>query len=338
MALVAATARLLTPIDGLRRRWLLLLGPLCRPLMVNRDLRVATMASLMIVTATLAALLIPLWVLALGPMVWGVPHLLADLRYMVVGPGFHRRAKLWILGALPILATGFGADLSVGLFGVSAVAIVARTGVDRRLFALAIIALVAAAVIALGPLADLTFAYLHNFIAVALWWSWRRRERRLHWIPLALFIAASGLLLSPLGLALAESSASLFRDLGGIGIDDQLARLAPGIDLDLGLRLVLLFTFTQSIHYAVWVHLLPDEDRRRATPPTFRRSFLDLCRDLGGPLMLGAAALALLFAIWAILDLRDATLGYFRFARFHGHLELAALTLLVLERRLPWSQ
>ncbi len=338
MALVAATARLLAPVDGLRRRWLRLLGPLCRPLMIDRDLRIATMASLMIVTATVAALLIPLWVLALGPMIWGVPHLLADLRYMVVGPGFHRRPHLWILGALPIIATGFGADLSVGLLGVAAVAIVARTGIDRRLFALALIALVGAGVLALGPLADLVFAYLHNFIAVALWWSWRARERRLHWIPLALFVGVSALLLSPLGLALAHTSAALLRDFGGIGIDDQLARLAPGIDVDLGLRLVLLFTFTQSIHYAVWVHLLPDEDRTRATPPTFRRSFLDLCRDLGGPLMLGAAALALLFAIWALLDLRDATLGYFRFARFHGHLELAALTLLLLERRLPWSR
>lgn len=338
MALVAATARLLDPVDGLRRRWLRLLGPLCRPLMVDRDVRIALMASLMIVTATLATIVLPLWVLAIGPMIWGVPHLLADVRYLVVGQGFHRRPLLWFLGGLPILATGFGAGLSFGLLGVAAVALVARAGLGRRLAAIAVAGLLSLGVDAIGSLADLIFAYLHNFIAVALWWAWRPRTRKLHWIPLVLFVGVSGLLLSPVGLGLAERSAALFREVGGLGIDYQLARLAPGVDIELGLRLVLLYTFTQSIHYAVWVHLLPDEDRTRATPPTFRRSFVDLCRDLGGPVMIGAAVLALFFAAWAILDLRDAYSGYFRFARFHGHLELAAVTLLVLEGRFAWSR
>ncbi len=306
--------------------------------MVNRDLRIALMASLMIVTATLATILLPLWLLAIGPMIWGVPHLLADIRYLVVGQGFHRRRLLWLLGGLPILATGFGAGLSFGLLGVAAVALAARTGLRRRLLAIAVVGLLSLGADAIGSLADYLFAYLHNFVAVALWWVWRPRIRRLHWIPMLLFLGVSGLLLSPLGLALAERSAALFREVGGLGIDYQLARLAPGVDIELGLRLVLLFAFTQSIHYAIWVHLLPDEDRTRRTPPTFRRSFLDLCRDLGGPVMIGAGILALFFAAWAIVDLRDANSGYFRFARFHGHLELAAVTLLVLERRLAWSR
>ncbi|MEZ4380739.1 MAG: hypothetical protein R3A79_05300 [Nannocystaceae bacterium] len=338
MALAAATARLLDPLDGIRRRWLRLLGPLARPLMIDRDLRVALMATLMICTATAATLLFPLWLLALGPLVWGVPHLVADLRYLVVGPGFHRRRLLWLLGGLPIVATGFGADLSFGLLGTAAVALAARASVERRLAAVAVVGLLAAGVLALGALADLIFAHLHNFIAVALWWAWRPRRRRLHWLPLALFAGVSVLLMTDAALVVADTAGALDRELGALGIGYQLSRLAPGVDVDLGLRLVLLFCFTQAIHYAIWVHLLPDEDRQRTTPPTFRRSFAALWRDVGGPVMVVAGGLSLLFAVWAIFDLMDATHGYFRLARFHGHLELAAATLLILEGRLPWSR
>jgi molybdate transport system substrate-binding protein len=40
--------------------------------------------------------LIPLWMLALGPILLGVPHLLADLRYCVFRPGWHRQAAIWV--------------------------------------------------------------------------------------------------------------------------------------------------------------------------------------------------------------------------------------------------
>lgn len=338
MAMVASAARLLDPLDWARRRWLRLLGAWARPLMVDRDLRVALVASLMVVTATTATLLLPLWLLALGPIVWGVPHLVADLRYLVVGPGYHRRPLLWLVAGAPIVATGLGADLSVGLLGVAGAALLARASIDRRLVALAAIAGLASLVAVAGFLADIAFAHLHNFIAVALWWAWRPRARRLHWLPLALFAGASLLLISPLGLALADKTWALGRELGGIGVDYQLARLAPGVSVDLGLRLVLLFCFTQAIHYAVWLHLLPDDDRERRTPPTFRRSLLDLVRDLGWPVVAIAGGLSLVFALWAAFDLMEAGHGYFRLARFHGHLELTAATLLILEGRLRWSR
>jgi hypothetical protein len=36
--------------------------------------------------------------------------------------------------------------------------------------------------------------------------------------------------------------------------------------------------------------------------------------------------------VWATFDLMHASHGYFRMARFHGHLELMAGALLLLER------
>ncbi|MEZ4451571.1 MAG: hypothetical protein R3B09_19020 [Nannocystaceae bacterium] len=337
MAIVAATARLLDPADWLRRRWLRVLGPIARPLMIDREVRVAAVASLAILSATAASLFIPLWLLAIGPIVWGVPHLLADLRYLVVGPGYHRRPLLALVCAPPIAAVGFGADLSVGLLAAAGAALLARASEARRLVALVAIGALAAGVLWAGRTADLIFAHLHNFIAVALWWAWRPRGR-LHWIPLALFLGVSILLMSSAGVALIHAGAGLGREIGLLGVDYQLRRLAGDVELTLGLRLVVLFAFTQSIHYVIWLQLIPDDDRRRATPPTFARSYRELCRDLGAPVVLGAAALCLFFAVWAVFDLMDAGHGYFRLARFHGHLEVTAAVLLLLEGRRPWSR
>ena len=94
-----------------------------------------------------------------------------------------------------------------------------------------------------------------------------------------------------------------------------------------------MFTFAQAIHYGVWLKLVPDDDRARATPPTFAASYRALRSDLG-PVAVGVtAALCVGLAIWAVFDLAAASDGYFRMARFHGHLELSAAAVLLMEGR-----
>ena len=99
--------------DWLRRRWLRLLGPLARPIVTRRELRVALGFSLVIGSALVATLVAPLWMLILGPLVWGVPHLVADLRYLVVRPGYHRRPLLALFAGAPLLWVGLGGGLCV---------------------------------------------------------------------------------------------------------------------------------------------------------------------------------------------------------------------------------
>jgi len=319
--------------DWLRRRWLRLLGPLARPIVRRRELRVALGFSAMIASALVATLVAPLWMLILGPLVWGVPHLVADLRYLVVRTGYHRRPLLWMVAGGPLLWVGLGGDLLWGFLGAGGAALVARARLLPRLVALAVLLACGGALAWLGQVGDVIFAHAHNFIAVGLWWLWRPRGSRLHWIPLALFGLACGFLLAEPALALARASGGLEWFGGRMNLDYQLWRLSPGVAPEPGLRLVLLFCFGQTIHYAIWLQLLPDEDRARATPTSFRASHRALRRDLGD-LGLGLAVLlALGLAVWAVVDLLHASHGYFRAARFHGHLELMAGALLLLERR-----
>jgi len=327
-----AVGRSLVPwADKLRVRWFRMLGPFAARLARDRELRVSVVFSAVVVSALLGTLVAPLWLLALGPLVWGVPHIAADLRYLVVRTGFAKRRALWVLGGIPLLLLGIGADLVWGFAGAAGVALVAHAPRTRRLLA-------ASALVALGlgldqwaPSTDIVFGHLHNFAAVGLWWAWRVRRGRGHWLPLVLLLAASCLLLSSVGVELVASRFEWHAT--GDSADRQLWRLAPSLSPMLGMRFVLLFCFMQSVHYAMWLQMIPDEERHRSTVMTFRASVHDLERDLGRVALWVLALLSVGLILWASIDMLAADRGYFRMARFHGMLELMAAVLLILERR-----
>lgn len=328
---MSAAAAVIARADRVRHRWLRTLGPLGRRLVRDRELRVGVIFSAVVLSALLGTLCAPLWLLVLGPIVWGVPHVAADIRYLVVRTGFANRRVLWLVGGLPLLAVGAGVDFLWGFVGAAGVALVTRASVRKRLVAAATLLVVGLALDRLGPSSDVVFGHLHNFGAVVFWWVWRPRKARFHWLPLALLLVASALLLSDLGPSLVGPRLGWHAAEDSIG--RQLWRLAPGVSPTVGIKLVLLFCFMQSVHYALWMQMIPDEARTRGTVMTFRASMVELQRDIGRTGLWVLAGLSVGVAVWACWDLLAAGRGYFRMARFHGHLEVMAATVLVLERR-----
>jgi len=321
--------------DRARLLWLRALGPLAKPLVRRRELRVAVAGSALMLFALAGAVFLPMWVLALGPIVWGTPHVIGDLRYLWVRPGRHRRWPLWVGVVVPLLVLSWTAEPAWG-FGAAVGALVGARGPLWKKLALLPIPLALVWVSLERPFwTAVIFAHAHNFIGVALFWAWRRRASKLHWIPLAAFAAGCALLLSGWldGAVLAMETLSV--NPGGLDIYYHLASLSPGVPGMLGARLVLLFAFAQSVHYAVWVRLVPEEDRQRDTPRTFAASLRSLRADFG-PWLLGAALLVCFgVAIWAAVDVFEARNGYLRAVLFHGHLEVAALALLIVEGARP---
>lgn len=324
-------ARTLRLADAWRRQWLRSLGGAGRVLVRDRELRVAVLFSAVVVSALVSTLVAPLWLLVLGPLVWGVPHIAADIRYLVLRTGFGRRRILWVFGGVPLLALALGADLLWGFVGTALVALAARASWRRRLVVAVLMLGCGLGLQRLGPTSDVVFGHVHNFGAVSLWWVWRPRRGRAHWVPLVLLVAAIGLLVSDLGLQIVGSRFE-WHALGD-SPDRQLWRLAPGLEPMLGMRLVLVFCFMQSVHYAMWMQMIPDEERQRSTVMTFRASLCDLERDTGRFALGVFATLSLALIVWASWDVLAAERGYFRVARFHGHLELMAAALLLLEGR-----
>lgn len=330
---------LLRALDAVRLRYLRALGPLARTLMPARALRVSLGFCLAICTSLALTFLFPLWLMALGPLILGVPHLLADLRYLVIRPGLHRRPLLWAVCGVPILAGGLNLGVSVGLFATLGALLAAQAHSAGARFVRSVgipLTLVLMGLASRWPEeARLLLAHAHNFIAVAVWWFWRPYRPLWHAIPVVFFGFSCALILSGTLEPWLVSSGVWSWVPPGITLSRQLASLVPaGWQEDWGIRLVLLFAFTQSIHYAVWLRLMPEEDRQRPTPRTFRASAQALQGDFGTFPLLVVAVLCVGFLGASFLDLTRAREGYFGLALFHGYLELAAVAFLWIEGRL----
>lgn len=334
-ALTRAIALPVRAADRLRLGWLRALGPLAKPLVRERDVRVAVAGSSLLAISLALTAVAPLWLLALGPIVWGVPHVLSDVRYLWVRPGHHRRPALWIAIGVPLVALSLTSNLTWGLAGAAGAVALARGPLHRKLLGLAVVLPLALASHAHPFVAAVLFAHAHNFIGVALFFVWRRRERRLHAIPLAVFAFGCALILAGALDPIVLEIGALGGGPAGLDVYYHLASLAPGLPGIAAVRLLLLFTFAQSAHYVVWVRLIPEEDRPRETPRTFAASLRALRDELGGPIVALTVLGAIGLAAWAALDLFAARMGYLRAVLFHGHLEVAAAALLFVEGARP---
>src|SRR5437868_9861177 len=119
--MTAALAIALAPLDRLRAAFLAHFGAWASRILADRALRVAVYAAMGIASALVVTCAAPLWAFALAPLVLGVPHLVADVRYLVVKPGLHRRIGLAISTGIPILAATIAGEPAYGLasgFGV----------------------------------------------------------------------------------------------------------------------------------------------------------------------------------------------------------------------------
>lgn len=330
--------RLFAAADRLRRAALTKAAPLSRGLIVDRERRVAFIGTALIAAAFAATCVVPLWMIALGPLVWGVPHILADIRYLIARPGYHRRPAVLIAIAGGAAATAAGYGVRGGLASAGAVLLLSRGTAARRAIGVAVVAGLFALAQWAGPIADLAFAHLHNFVAVALWWAWRPRDTKLHWLPLLLFVTGAAALLYGAAEPALRATGGLDAPWTGLSMESLAYSLSPGPRSPLAIRLVLLYAFAQSVHYIVWLRLIPEDDRRSHTPRSYQQSYRVLLGDVGPIVLWLTAAGVLVFAVWALFtDAGAARNAYLNVAFFHGDLELAAAALLFSEARL-WSR
>ncbi len=323
------------PLDGVRLAALKALGPWARPFVRDRALRVSLFATVAFMTAFLGTVFAPLVMLAWAPLLLGVPHLLGDIRYLVVRPRLHLRPEVLIPLCLTLAAIVLWAPVSVSLAATAATIFLARASWMRRAGGLAVVGACATWCL-LHPLAaPLVLAHIHNLVAVALWWMWRKRKPGERLVPV-LFVAGFVALLLGAGDSLAFSH-PLFAERPGLRWARELGRLAPGIPSPFDVRLVLAFAYAQSFHYAVWIRLVPEDDRPRPTPRTFAASWRALREEFGLLPLFLVVALTVGLALWGVVDLVAARSGYLRLALFHGPMELAVIGSAWVERR-PLTQ
>jgi len=294
-----------------------------RPFVRDRDLRVSIGAAVTVCGLFALTLSFPVWMLALGPILLGVPHVVADIRYLVVRPGLHRDLAKAVAVGFPLVMAGVTAQPEWGAVAVLAVACTTNGSRARR-WTIGLVALASIPVFGwLGLVATLVILHAHNVVGIGLWWAWRAR-RWLHALPV--FLSVAGIL----ALASGALDATVYTSplaRSGPGEDSLMsfeAILAPGVPAPWGGRLVLIFAFLQAVHYAVWLRWVPEDDRPQPTPRTFRASYRALRSDLGRWGLRLAVFLALAVGVWACFDLAHARETYLRAALFHAYLEFAA--------------
>jgi hypothetical protein len=318
----------------------------------RRARRTEARAVLAIAVAFALSVVAPALMLAVGPIVFGVPHVAAEMRYLVVRRRVGRGLTACIVaGSMAIVAARLLAQLggdprvstrlevAIGFAWVLGGALLGarRAGTLRGLALLAppfIGALWLSTVSATAV--RLLFVHVHNFGALALWVVYFRRRSHAPWVALGFVGAGAVLLLS--GVTIPWSTAT-----GGLSaLDVDASRVAgwltPGLATSMALPLVLVHAFSDSVHYATWLAIIPDEDVRAEGSLTFRMSARSLLADfgkLGVALSAGALALVLVGAAVRLAATRGI---YFAVVGFHGYVELGALAYFVAVGRRPGSQ
>ena len=342
MAVASSSAEeWLRPLDRARTALFvraLRIAPL-RAVLVEKRRRVPALLLLHASAAFVLSVFAPTLLLVLGPLLLGVPHLLADLRYLVIRPRLGVVAQAWLVsGSLLILAfrlaelAGFPAPLRYELpFAALWVAGGAALGAPRLTDLRSLVvgglacAFAAAAWVTPGTVRTV-MAHAHNAIALGVWALVFCEARKRALVVMAALAAATLLLIvSPLAWFGFKHGLAQSFGLHAFMAADQLAPFARGAPLALGI--VASFAFLQSVHYAVWLHAIPQETTVGEGTLSFRMSFRGLLRDFGAWGAALAALLVVLVPLGGLMSPLRAQSIYLSLATFHAYLELAALAL-----------
>jgi hypothetical protein len=273
---------------------------------------------------------------ALGPLVLGVPHLLADVRYLVVRRGYEKRWPVVLLVFAPLVFVWLHPWARVGLLPALGAVLAARSAPLRKVIALACFFSVYALAWRFPVASTYVILHLHNVVAVALYaWLFARTGRNA-WLTVLLFALGSGAILAGVcdGLLLRPGAWVTFAS--GASLNDMVWQLAPFQGTQSArwaLRFAAFFVFAQSVHYVVWLRLIPDDARERPGVRSFTSSLRALEAEVGKWVVWGAVAIFVGFLAFGAVHLDRARLSYLSMASFHGYLEFAIATLVLLEGR-----
>ncbi len=257
----------------------------------------------------------PLAAMVWSPILLGVPHVMADLRYLG-GPSGLLPRSTWACLAAMVLHRLAGAldmpfsprlELALGILAIG-LSLGDRHGA-RRPGPLAVATLAAAAGLATAwPVVLVALlAHLHNLTAVWIWTRLGPATPSGTGIALVTYLGGLGLILSGF---LDSATGPLLASPDGLAL---VSPLAPGLpSLWIG-RLGLAFVYGQLVHYVIWLIMVPSSAPVRIGGAPF------LVLGLG---LLATLAVPCLALTWDPAQVRALYLGL---AGFHAWLEWAWL-------------
>jgi hypothetical protein len=333
---VDAVAR---PLDGVRRA---ALGAITKSqrltrVVARRDARVPFIAAAQIALIFTVTVTRPLWLFVLGPIVLGIPHLMSDVRYLILKQRV-TRAVIFVAGAASAMFVGLrvldlfhaapahwaSLEMSLAVAWIFfAIVSGAHEGKSRAPLLFLPVLLVLGTFAALhAGIVRIGFAHAHNVIGIGAWIVLFRKNKRAVILPALALIGAVALLISGATLPLLTQNgfSSFGFDLGGVG-----RALAPGVSASVAEGVALSFVLLQSVHYANWLVWIPQDSLPGEGTFTFRMTARSLVSDFGIPALAFFAMLAIALGGSALFHARAAVGTYMSLATFHGYFEIAIL-------------
>jgi hypothetical protein len=313
-----------------------------RRLVVQERARLLAMQAFALIAALVLALRWPLVSLWIGAALFGVPHVLAGFRAVAVTRGVSRATVLLSLagagvGAAQLLGVGDAALKAFTLLfataaGVELIAARRGRGLWRSVMALVCLAAAAGAAFSSPRLAALVLVHLHGVGSLAFFAIVARRRR----LPFGLFtVTAAGVMAAAaLGALDGAMAQTLVAPRGAATsiVQEAIGVAGRSVSAAVFHRGLFLYAFGQSLHFAVWLRLMPEVDRASRVPKPLHRALADFRRDFGRwawlLLVLAAGSIVMLFAGGG-----PAREAYFALTYFHVGLEGAALARLLAARQ-----
>ena len=312
-----------------------------RAVFVAPRLRVPAAALVGLAVSLVMALRAPLVALWLGAAIFGVPHVVAGVRHVAVKRSVTRTTRALVaiaaaIGAAQIFAPGalaaeWAPRAFVVIFGSAVIVEIFAARAPAMRAAPMLAATLAAVVVGLArpTLALLVLAHVHalSSIAYAAILARRRGVSLTPVVVIAAVVTVAGAIgaldaLMPVALAAPRSAAV------------SIAAEATGASLDglgaIGFRRALfLYAFGQSLHFAMWLRVVPEVDRPSPTPWSWRRALVALRADFGR-LTVPLIIVCVLSVPVILIGGGAARESYFALTYFHFGLEAAALASLAL--------
>ncbi len=288
----------------------------------------------------------PLATTVLGLMAFGVLHNVLELRYVTgrFAPVLSGRLLAVLLGLitaivlcrLATVVVGQPARLAEIVIGYAVLGAACVVAVRGPLLVIALTVLVVAAGASLSWPAYhfVVLAHLHNVVPLFFLWEWSRRlptatARWFRGVQVGWVLVIPGLLLTG---AFDRYLGGVSSSVAGFAGDPRPIVAAsappPAVVTDVGVRLLVVFAFLQTMHYFVWVGFLPRYAPDAARAFEARVPWLTGRRAWSLGISLGVV-LAVLFAI----DYASGKTLYSAFASYHAYLEYPVLLAVLLGLR-----
>ena len=295
------------------------------------------------VVALALALRVPVATAVLGLVAFGALHNVLELRYVtgrfdtvLAGPFLALLVAL-VTGVMVcrLLPPGNGSRAAeIGLsYVLLAVASVRCLGPRRSWLALslAVLALAASVSFAFPAYHFVVLSHLHNVVPLFFLWEWSaslRPGRRglFRAVNLGWVLVVPGLILSGLFDPVLRAAPAALGGLGSFQVAGLVRTYAPPslVPTDMGVRFLVVFAFMQTMHYVVWVGVLP-----RYAPEAAARFDARVPVLRGGRAWLLGLGLAGVLAVAFLLDYASGKSLYAAAASYHAYLEFPVLLALV---------